>query len=493
MGRITSHIRLHSPPEPPIDRVPVEILCRIFLILLHSPPPGFALPDFGPYHRSRALPTVIAVCRRWRSTASECAVLWANIAFTTTLLSTVRGAALFLSRSKDAMLSVHIWDPIRPAGDPEVEKASRELIEAIASQSHRISFCELSSSSPGFWRNWTLPAPYLRKLVVKGHCLKASPVFGGVIPRLGSLNSLNYTPWPLGNYTALRKADLRNYERRASLTTLLGALQGCETLEKLTLHGYANLTQDRLTPAPILLPRLHRINLFSCNSALILEYLDVPTLVGPIVIYDTNPPQHILQCLPSIRRRKPYLDGIEQLHVVFEASLGIYSVAGCREGGRTSFYIRAQGVRDQARWRWTRSSIEAVASCVQFSSIRTLTLVTDSATIPWAVWLPNLSHMRRLSVSSPRSEDILRALLTSSPEDGSPFCPSLRSLAIYRCGDYGVIDHVGLMELVLHRYWVGRPIRRVMLHRDEWEWIQQLDQDGSWVFLAESQCKQFDS
>ena len=390
------------------------------------------------------------------------------------------------------MLSVHIWDPTRHAGDPKVEKASRVLLDLISSQSHRISLCELSSSSPDFWKNWTLPATNLRKLVVKGGHSKAVPVFGGVVPRLETLYSLNYTPWPLSNYTALRKAELRSYERRASLAVLLGALQGCEALEKLTLHGYASLEQVMPSPTPILLPRLHRISLFSCDSALILDHLDAPTLVGPVVINDNgSSTQNILQCLPNTQRRKPYLEGIVQLHIVFETYLAMYSIVGCREGGQTAFYVRAQGVVDQVRWTWTRSSIEAVASCVHFSNISTLTFVTDSAVVPWAMWLPNLSHIRRLSISCPNSEGILTALLTISTEDGFPFCPLLRSLAIYRSGEYGVIDHAGLMQLVLHRYWVERPLRRLLLHKDEWEWLQQLGLDDAWVFLAEPQCKQF--
>jgi hypothetical protein len=233
---------------------------------------------------------ITAVCRRWRSAASECAVLWTNISFSTTLLSTMRGAALFLSRSKGATLSIHIWDPPRPTGDPEVAEASKELLEAISSQSHRILLCELSSSSPDFWRNWTLPAPNLRKLVVKGCCTETPPVFGGIAPRLETFTSLHYTPWPLGNYAALRKAELQNCDHHATLATLLDALQGCEALEKLTLHGYARLGHGMPEPTPILLPRLHKIDLFSCDSALILEYLDASSLTGPVVISNTTPP-----------------------------------------------------------------------------------------------------------------------------------------------------------------------------------------------------------
>ena len=392
-----------------INRAPVEILCKIFLELLRSQPSRLAPSHSGPYRRNTVLPKIIAVCRRWRSAALECAVLWTNIAFSTTLLSTVQCAQLFLSRSKDAMLSVYILDSACPAVDPEVAKASQGLLKTISSQSHRISLCELSSSSPDFWRSWVLPAPNLLKLVVKGCCIETPPIFGGVIPRLQILTSLNHTAWPLGNYATLRKAELQNYDQHPSLTALLDALQGCEVLEKLILHGYTRMSQVVPGSTPILLPRLHQINLLSCDSALILECLDAPSLSGPVVIFDTSPRHHILQSLPSTQDKEPYLKGIVGLHVVFETHLARYHVSGYHEGGRLAFSITAQGVGYWARWTWTRSSIGAVASSVYFSNIRTLTFVTDCIMVPWGMWLPNLSHVRNLSVSCPRSEGILCA------------------------------------------------------------------------------------
>ena len=386
------------------------------------------------------------------------------------------------------MLSIHIRDPARPAGDPKVEKASRELLEAISSQSHRISFCELSSSSLDFWKNWTLPAPNLRRLIVKGCCTNPpSLMFGGITPRLENLTSLHHTPWLLTNYTALRRAELRNCGHRATLETLLDALQGCEVLEKLTLHGYAHLKRGVPDPDPILLPHLHQIDLLSCDSALILEYLDTPTLVGPVVIYDTNPRQNILQCLPIANHNKPYLGGIKKLHVALDMCPARHYVTGHYQDGRTAFYIGVHGVGDRVKWTWARSSIEAVASSVHFSEIHTLVFITDSVEVPWTIWLPNLTYIRRMSVSCPRSEGVLKALLAPSPEGGLPFCPLLESLAIYRCGQHALVDHVGLVNFVLYRYRMERPIRRLTLHQDEWEWIQELDE--AWGFLIESQCE----
>ena len=114
---------------------------------------------------------------------------------------------------------------------------------------------------------------------------------------------------------------------------------------------------------------------------------------------------------------------------------------------------------------------------------------TDTFVVPWDLWLSKLGHLRELTVSCPRSEGLIISLLGDSPSNGLQLCSSLRSLALYRCGRCAVVDHVGLMGLVVARYRAGRPLRRLKLHKDEWDWIQLLDK--SWVTLAESQCTCF--
>ena len=433
------------------------------------------------------LSKITTVCRHWREAALDCATLWANIAFSTTLPSTVQCAALFLGRSKGAMLSVCVWDSAHPTGGPAATEASKRLLEDISSQSHRILWCELFSSSPDFWKYWSLPAPGLRKLVVEGCCVETPPVFGGVIPQLQTLTSVNNTPWTLGNYAALRKAELHNYHQHPPFATLLDALEGCRMLEKLTLHGYTQMTQDARGPSTILLPCLRQIDFSSCDSALILEHLDTPSLSGPAVIQDTSPRRNILQSLPSTQRSTPYLEGVTELHVVFEANRAQYYVSGYRDDGRSAFSIVTRGVDHRFRWTWVLSSIEAVASSSHFSEIRTLKLVTDGAVVPWKMWLRKLRHIRNLSVSCPKPEDLFTALLTT-PEDGLPLCPSLRTLAISRCGRCANVDPSSLLELVLHRHWTGRPLRRLALHQDDWEFIRRLDMDKAWDYLTKLLC-----
>ena len=459
--------------------------------MLKSPRSPSTPSSLGPHHGNLDLLKLTAVCRRWRLIASDCATLWTSIAFSISVRSTIQCATLFFGRTKEAMLSVYIWDSGN-SRNSEISSACKGLLGRIASQSHRLSTCELSSPSPEFWSHWSSPAPNLRSLTVQGYGVKLSPIFCDQIPRLESITLLNYTPGPLGTYAALRHADLRNHNhnRNISLTSLLDALRGCEKLERLALHGYSRLRHEAPHPAIVTLPLLFKFDLFSSDSALILEHLDTPSLMGPVIIFDSSPGDDILHALPRTQRRSPYLQGIMKLQVVLNSSSAQYYVAGYREDGSIALYIGVCGVGHWFRWTWAGASITAVASFVHFSTIRDLVFTTDALVVPWDLWLSNLDHLRELTVSCPRSEGLLVSLLGTSPENGLPPCSLLRSLAIYRCGRCAVVDHVGLMEFVASRYRAGRPLRELKLHKDEWDWIQLLDK--SWVALAQLQCTCFE-
>jgi hypothetical protein len=466
--------------------VPVELLCKFFTTALKSSSPSRLPSHLAPYHKNLVLLKITAVCAHWRLVASECATLWTNIAFSTSSPSAVKCATLFLARSKGALLSVHIFD----SGNRR-HPSSEHLLKMVASQSYRISGCELSSPSPEFWKNWSLPAPNLRKLTTNGHGTRIPPAFHGETPRLEVLTSLYHNPWPLGNYAFLKWAELRNHNHFVTLGSLLDALRGCGLLEKLILHGYSRLGNADRAPATLSLPRLGQLDLFSSDSALILGHLDAPTLKGPLIIFDSNPQQHILCSLPEPRHDTPYLQGITKLHAVLSSHSAQYYVVGYRGDGPPAFYVGVCGVGHWVRWTWVYESIKALATFTHFSDIRSLILSTDAPSVPWQMWLPNLSRVRELTVSCPRSEGLLTTLLRAPPEGGLPFCPSLSSLALFRCGRCAVVDHVSLMEFVLTRCRMRRPLRRLKLHRDDWDWIRELDR--MWIALAQTECMSFRS
>lgn len=474
-----------SDDNRPIKKLPTEILCRVFFSAAEFQYTTFDPSYLLPHRTNLVLVNITAVCKQWRSVALECAVLWTNIAFSTSAWPTIQCARVFLSRSKQSTLSVYVWDS-RHVDNLEIARSSKELLESISAQTHRISACQLSSPSPNFWRCWTLPAPNLRKLLVEGHGPEVPPVFHGEFPQLETLTSQYCTTWPLGNYATLVYAELRNHNQHITLMVLLDALTGCTALERLTLEEYRRLGKGAPRLTPIRLPRLRQIEFLSCDSALILEHLEVPSLKDSVIIFNSKHKRDILHALPTAQLNAPYFQEITSLTVDLSAHSVSNYVAGSRGNGLTAFCVGVYGVPSSETRRWTQLSFGAIASFAPLSNIRKLTLVTDAFVVPWELWLPNLSCVEELSVSCPKPDDLLVALLNSSPDN---MLPLLRDLTIRRRGRYSMVDHTALMEFVLYRYRVARPLRQLRLHREEWEWIQRLDE--TWVLLAQSQRKCF--
>lgn len=478
-------MRNYSGPDVnrPIDKLPTEILCKIFFNATKFPQKTFDTTYLHPHRTNLVLLKVTAVCKHWRSIALKYAILWTDIAFSTSTWSTIQCAQLFLERSREAALSVHIWD-FGPARNPEIAQSSDKLLRSISAQSHRISTCQLSSPSPFFWQYWVSPAPNLRRLLLKGRGLHAPPVFRGEFSRLEVLTSHFCVTWPLVNYTTLTHVELRNHSLRVTLESLLNTLTGCKALESAILERYGNLEQGVPHPTPILLPRLQKIDLISSDSALILEHLEAPSLRGPVVIYGQNTQRDIFRSLPIPRRNTLYFQGITGLTVCLNIDTSYDFVAGFHGKGSTAFYVGVYGEPHSTKWSWARLSFASVASFVPLSNIRTLTLVTDVLAVPWDLWIPNLNFVEELSVSCPRLNILLAALLDPSPDTR---LPSLRSLTFHRLGTCAIMDHANLMEFVIYRCQAARPLRQLRLDREEWEWIQSLDE--TWVLLVQSQCK----
>ena len=486
-----------SLPACVIGKIPAEILCKIFSQVHNAQLPPSVPSHIVPFRRNSELLQITAVCSHWRSIALGYAMFWTIIAFSTSGRSSIRCANLFLSRSKSALLSVHIWDSGR-AGDSGTARASRKLLEYIATQTHRLSSCELSSTSPEFWKYWILPAPNLRKLVARGEGFEAASIFNGEIPLLETFAACCCVPWPLGNYASLREADIRNKRGIVTLSSLLDNLTGCENLENLSLFGFTHLDHGRTPQTTVSLPNLRQVDIFSSDSALILECLEAPSLTGPVTIINTNPRHHILRPLPRNQLEPPYMQGITKLRLVLNTSTAQYHITGSREDGSTAFYIGACEVGYFLRESWVRASVEAVAACTHFFRVNSLVLATDATEVPWDLWLPNLSHVRELNISCPRSEDLLSALTVHPSSDGLLLCPSLHSIALQRCGKYSAMDHGLLKSLVLSRYRERHPIRKLKLQKGEWDTIRHWDKirqrdliqrsNESWERLVRSQC-----
>ena len=384
------------------------------------------------------------------------------------------------------MLSVGIQD----SGNPQYLRAVRSckrLLTMLVARSHRISSCKLSSSRPDFWSSWSLPAPNLRKLTVNGQGAEDILIFGGQLPQLESLASAYHPPPLLGKYAALRQVNLRRHgQHNITLELLLNALRGCKALEKLTLHGYSCLDNGIPGLPAVFLPHLFRLELFSSDSALILEHLEAPSLMGPVVIFDSNPGGDILRSIPRTQHVAPYLQDITKLCITLNSHSMQFYIAGHRAHDKyIALYIGVHGVPELFRREWVRASIQAIASSVHFSNVRNLIFSTDALRLPWDLWLPNLGNVRELTFSCPEPE-VLVNLLGTCPENGLPLCPSLQTLALHRCGEYAGVDHTSLRRFINSRYQADFPLRKLKLRRTEWDRVRKLDEP--WVALARSQC-----
>ena len=316
---------------------------------------------------------------------------------------------------------------------------------------------------------------------MQGYGTEAPLVFRGEFPRLKTLNSVYYATWPLGSYATLTHAELLNHDQRVTLASLLDALTGCMALEGLILQGYVRLGRGILHLTPVFLPRLRQIDLVTCDSALILEHLEAPSLRGPVVVNDSSPQGHILRSLPAHQHHMPYLQEITSLVIDLTQS-PCHFVSGFRADGSCTFYIGVDGAPSRAKRSRTQLSFVTVASFSPFFNIRSLTLVTDALTVSWELWLPNLNSLVELSVSCPRLDNLISALL--APLDTR--LPSLQRLTLRRFGIFAILDHRNLMAFVLYRYEAGSPLRQLQFDREEWERIQKRDE--TWVLLVKSQC-----
>lgn len=106
-----------------------------------------------------------------------------------------------------------------------------------------------------------------------------------------------FTPWYPGIAPCLKSLELRNNDGAASLSPLLRALGECLVLESLTLQGYRQFVDEDSDVPVTTLSELHRLHLFSCNSAPILASLHLPSLTHPLLIFDSDPREDILSHL----------------------------------------------------------------------------------------------------------------------------------------------------------------------------------------------------
>lgn len=437
--------------------------------------------DHGPvYAGNLALLCVTAVCPRWRLVATNFSILWNNIAFSTLKISSIQCAELFLGRTKGCILRIYISAPAL-LDTPVILIQVHRLLFKISSESHRVRVLDLlatprTSVLYAYWANPRTNQRWIPRIddVTASSC--------GAFPLVESMRLSSPSWYPVA--PCLKNLDLRSNGNGGSLSSLLHALGGCPALEILTLQGFRRFIDEDSFQAPATtLSKLHRLHIFFCNSAPILAFLQLPSLTHPLVIFDSDPREGLLRCLPQGRPGVPYLEGVSKLNVVLNMRNSQYSVAAYREDGRMKLYLGVSMVSHQFRWQWIRGSMEAVASSDPLSETTAMSITTDVIFTPWSPWLSKMRRLSRLDLCCPDIMGYLGTLSTSV--GGSPLCPTLRTLALRRFQRSDELDYACLKACILFRREAGCPLTSVLVPGDEWTRVRA--RDASWSALVDSQ------
>jgi len=469
----------------PIHRMPTEVLIEIFLLVRDGSiitSPSTTLHHDQIYVANLALFQMTAVCSRWRLVAVDFGLLWNNIAFSTLKASSIQCAELFLGRTKGCALYVYI-SAATLLDTHAISPTMHELLVKISSESYRVRVFDFFATerTKVLYTYWADPVINLHRIRgIRGSELASSCRF----PRVESM-SLSSPTWYPGIAPCLKNLKLRNNDRSVSLSSLLRALGECPVLESLRLQGYRQFV-DEDSPDTLVttLPNLHHLRLFFCNSAPILASLHLPSLIHPLVILDSDPRDDILRHLQR-QHGASYLKNISKLRVVLDMGNSQYSIAAYREDGRMNLYLGVSTLSYLLRWQWIRESLEMITSFGPFSQVTSLSITADIIFASWSPWLSRMRHLSRLDLCSHDATSYLASL--SASVDGSPLCPSLRTLALRGFQQSSKFDHGLLKACISSRRAAGCPLTFVLI--PEHEWTQIRASDSSWDALVDSQGK----
>ena len=130
---------------------------------------------------------------------------------------------------------------------------------------------------------------------------------------------------------------------------------------------------------------------------------------------------------------------------------------------------------------WVHRSFTAATHVLPFSGITSLTLVTESALVPWESWLCQSFHLSTLDARCADLKGLVEALIRTNGD--ASLCPTLKDLSI------GVprrswFRHENLLEsAILLRKAHGNALSSLTVGADEWEDTRRLN--PTWVRLVQ--------
>ena len=427
-----------------------------------------------------------AVCRLWRDVTIGDAVLWSNIAFSTSRLSTIRCATEFLRRSQRATLRVQIVDVQRDIV-LNVDRVST-LMDEIARQSDRIAKFEAVGLSPLVAEALVYPAKNLTHLTINGCGSEELPlVFSSQLPRLRRLALSNPSGWSLRAFPTVTKVIIYGNDQRVSTRSLADFLDGASSLEQLSLSRLRGSKTDRqhTTQPLIVLPSLRELRVAFCDSLRILGRFGLPSSARAFIISgcETNN-RHILQCLPTKATFQPFLHDIQSLVVNLTAT-GNGSHLITHRGGQSSCFLQVHDGLRRLDQGWVPLTVDAITKFKPFHTIESLTLTVERCSVPWRKWFPKLVQIVTMDICSVDVEELVHELSRVHPNKDGPLCPSLRYLSLERKGCGSALDSSVLKTCLLARSQARHPITCLRIRPRDWTAVDQTDL--GWKALIMSQ------
>lgn len=478
-------LTLHSQGSPPrINAIPVELLSSIFRFARAKSFPHLGTTDL--HRQNLSIVFLTAVCRHWRAVAVGDAILWCNIAFSTSRLSTVKCATEFLRRSRVAMIAVQIFD-IKDAVSYVAEVS--DLVGSIVQQSNRIARFEAVGLSQSIAKALAFPACNLTRLTIHGRGAEEIPlIFDGRMPRLKRITLSNPSGWYLRMFPDITRVELFGTSSHLRLSSLMDFLDGATSLEQLSLSGYCGFKSERrkVPRGPVALPSLRELRLSLSEAPRILDYLDLPssTHVSILAGYNPNGP-HVLNHLPSAGRFHRLLYDTRTLSLTLHPTSDEFHLVTRPCNNEPTCFLQVYDDRKRLDERWVLRSVDAIAEFKPFFRINTLNLSIERCAVPWRQWLPQLDHLVSADIYSTDVGELALALSRTHPRRGGAICPSLRYLSVKQRGCGPALDSSVLKLCLLTRSQAGHPIS--WLRFRTWDWTPINQTDLGWKVLIRSQ------
>ena len=342
------------------ERLPPEVLCLICQAVEESPPDGRALV----LHKHRKIQTILQIkntCKSWHFRVSTAKLLFREIAFDTTIGSTIESAQACLRLlGKGSAIPLHVFI----AGSKgDMDKFTRlqdkvtRLLKRLSGFSPNIARCQVWDPSDrmcDLLKGRASTLEYLR-IGVTGR----SSLFTGPLPTLRSIavTTSNSKLWRVSTLPALSNLNLSyaGSPTGASLRALIDLLQGLPQLQALHLDNFQHWNHGKkfLPRAGPVLVTVRALYFTNCDFPPVLQYLRTPNL-QTFHAHATYPDRDVAP--PPLFQDPALLSRVPTAPILGNRGLYGASVAVCQERTKRSLAIEifGKGLLFSVHFVWLR-------------------------------------------------------------------------------------------------------------------------------------------